>query len=55
MICDNYKGKITYEEAMRYDVGFLQYLWYIGLKTNANKKALEQKKDEAVMDELKGD
>jgi hypothetical protein len=54
MICDNSKGKLTYEEALHYDVGFLQYLWYIAMKEVKSKKAKELKQSEALSDSLEG-
>ena len=37
MIVDNCKGKISYGEALTYDIGFLNYLWYKTIRENKSK------------------
>ena len=57
MICDNNGGgraRISYEEAMRYDIGFLHYLWYTVTKEMKSKSAQQRKENEAVEDALIG-
>ena len=46
---------MTYGEAMQYDVGFLQYLWYIGLKNAKSKEGEAKAQNEAMEDAFKGD
>ena len=47
-------GAITYREAFSYDIGFLQYLWYIVMKEGSKKKAAEKKDLEKIEDGLEG-
>ena len=38
MIVDNNKGRLTYGEALNYDIGFSNYLWYKTIKENKAQK-----------------
>jgi DNA-binding protein YbaB len=50
MICDVNKGKITISEALSYDLGLLQYLWYNAMKEAKNKQNQNKKLDDALQD-----
>ena len=54
MIVDNCKGKISYGEALTYDIGFLNYLWYKTIRENKakSKDPKSQKLAEAIEAEL---
>lgn len=39
---------MTFNEALKHNVGFLQYLWYKAMKEVESKKA-KQKRDEAAL------
>ena len=54
MIVDNSKGKTTYEEALKYDIGFLNYLWYKTIRENKarSKDPKMQKMAELMEDEM---
>lgn len=56
MICDNTGGRarMTYGEAMQYDIGFLHYLWYVVTKEMKSKSAQQKKDNENVEDALMG-
>lgn len=45
MICDNNKGKLTYDNAFNLDIGFLQYLWYKTIRENINNKSDDKLKE----------
>ena len=51
MICDSNKGRISIQEAMQYDLGLLQFLWYEAMKVS-NSKAGASKKLEEALDDL---
>ena len=50
MICDVNKGKITITEALSYDLGLLQYLWYMAMKEAKDRNKQNKKLDEALQD-----
>lgn len=49
MLCDYYKGKLSFVEALDFDVGVLQFLWYRAIKESEQRKreeAEQRMKDE---------
>ena len=50
MIVDSNKGTLSYTEALKMDIGFLNYLWYKTLKEN--KKRSKDPKAKALSDAL---
>lgn len=48
MICDSNKGRISINEAMHYDLGLLQFLWYEAMKDSKSKKDSSKKLEEAI-------
>ena len=54
MVVDSNKGKISYTEALKMDIGFLNYLWYKTLKENKAKSKDPKSKAlaEALEEEL---
>lgn len=41
MICDYYKGKVSFVESLEFDVGTLQFLWYRAIKESEERKREE--------------
>jgi len=50
MICDSNKGRISIEEAMHYELGLLQFLWYEAMKVSNSKSNASKKLEEAIED-----
>ena len=53
MLCEYYKGRITFEEAMHYDLGFIGFLWYnameeIRLRDEQRAREEQQRKREEL-------
>ena len=46
------KGKISFTDALNYDIGLLQYLWYQSVKESKNKEN-DKKKLNSLTDALK--
>ena len=50
MICDSNKGRISINEAMHYDLGLLQFLWYDAMKASNSKADASKKLEDAIED-----
>jgi hypothetical protein len=50
LICDANKGKITITDALQYDLGLLQYLWYNAMKEAKSRQKSSKKLDDALED-----
>lgn len=52
MLCDYYRGRISFNEALNLDISFFQYLWYKATEEIKNKEKLNKRKGEQFEDEL---
>lgn len=52
MLCDYYRGRISFNEALNLDIPFFQYLWYKATEEIKNKEKLNKRKGEQFEDEL---
>lgn len=50
LICDANKGRISIQEALGYDLGLLQYLWYEAMKESKSKAKSTKKLDDVLED-----
>lgn len=52
MLCDYYRGRISFNEALNLDIPFFQYLWYKATEEIKNKEKLNKRKGGQFEDEL---
>lgn len=50
MICDSNKGRISIDEALHYELGLLQFLWYEAMKASTSKASASKKLEDAIED-----
>ena len=53
MICNENKGKMTFAEALNYDIGFLHYLYFKMMREMKAKKKITETQGNMVKDMIK--
>nr|DAV87905.1 MAG TPA: hypothetical protein [Caudoviricetes sp.] len=52
MLCDYYRGRLSFDEALNMDIPFLHYLWYRATEEIKDKDKQKKREGEKLEDEL---